>query len=116
MLNQERRNEKAHRRLNQFMQDGKALDYIHDIGKLINYTLYLLLAGAELNKLTPVSKDKDESESTCHSERRSRWEINDVRMNTCSRKNRNQRAVQREKLNRNFSKHYEVVILVFNLV
>ena len=41
MLNQERRNEKAHRRLNQFMQDGKALDYIHDIGKLINYTLYL---------------------------------------------------------------------------
>jgi len=65
MLNQERRNEKAHRRLNQ-----------------------------------------------C----RSRWEISDVRMNTCSRKTRNQRAVHREKLNRNFSKHYEVVISTINLV
>lgn len=35
-------------------------------------------------------------------------------MNTCSRKTRNQRAVQREKLNRNFSKHYEVVIYLLN--
>jgi hypothetical protein len=48
MLNQERRNEKAHRRSNQFMQDGKALDYLNDIGKYINkFYLFLSLCGLE---------------------------------------------------------------------
>ena len=35
MMNQEKRNDKAHRRLNQFKQDGKALDYLQNIGKFI---------------------------------------------------------------------------------
>jgi hypothetical protein len=33
-------------------------------------------------------------------------------MKTCSRKTRNQRGVQREKLNRNLSKQYEVVMMI----
>jgi len=37
MINQEKRNDIAHRRLNQFMQDGKALDYLHNIGKSYIY-------------------------------------------------------------------------------
>ena len=32
MINQERRNDKANRRLNQFMQDGKAFDNLQNIG------------------------------------------------------------------------------------
>ena len=35
MTNMERRTDRIHKRINQFKQDGNALDYLQNVGKII---------------------------------------------------------------------------------